>query len=415
MKTQTVIHSINSYYKKTDVGLIPSDWKVNKIEDCSNDIFLGLTSKVDYVDNGGFPLIRATDISSGKLSFKNVKYISEMQHKQLTKYRKAEKGDVLVSKSGTLGTCTIVDSDIEFSVYESIIVIKTKKNEVDSPFLLQLLQDHTTLNRMLGTRVGGSVGHLNLKIFRDLKIPIPPIKEQQKISSILSSWDKVIDLKEKVIEQKNLQKKGLMQNLLTGKIRLSGFTENWINVKFGDVLKFIKKDPVENPNEHFLLTVKLHLKGIEGTDKKPNVTKNGRPYYLREPNELLIGRQNFHNGGIGIVPQYLDGFVASNAISSLTASKGNLKFYYFYLTNGDFYKKIEHLIGGTGQKEISESMMNKLNLYLPSNEKEQIAIVEILENIENEINLLEKECFHLKQQKKGLMQLLLTGKVRVKV
>ena len=90
---------------------------------------------------------------------------------------------------------------------------------------------------------------------------------------------------------------------------------------------------MDKPEKYYLLTVKLHLKGIEATDKKPNVTSKGRPYYLREPGELLIGRQNFHNGGIGIVPSWMKGFVASNAISSVTAIKGNIKFYYYYLSN----------------------------------------------------------------------------------
>ena len=95
----------------TELGEIPEEWKVLNIEECANDIFLGLTSKVDYVESDGIPLIRASDISKGSLNFSEVRYISLKQHESLTKYRKVEKGDILVSKSGTLGTCCIVNVD----------------------------------------------------------------------------------------------------------------------------------------------------------------------------------------------------------------------------------------------------------------------------------------------------------------
>jgi len=105
--------------------------------------------------------------------------------------------------------------------------------------------------------------------------------------------------------------------------------------------------------------------------------------------------------------------VASNAISSLDVIKGDLKFYYYYLSNANFYMRVEHLIGGTGQKEISESMMKKLKLFIPKNDKEQKAIANVLDGIDKEITLLEEELLQLTLQKKGLMQLLLTGKIRV--
>ena len=101
-------------YKQTEVGVIPEDWNESSVLDVTSAIFLGLTAKVDYVSRGGFPLIRATDIATGKLKFTIARNISARQHKELTKYRRAERNDVLVSKSGSLGVCAIVDCDNEF-------------------------------------------------------------------------------------------------------------------------------------------------------------------------------------------------------------------------------------------------------------------------------------------------------------
>ena len=92
--------------------MIPKEWISVPITSVTKEIFLGLTSKVDYVASGGYPLVRASDIAKGKLDLSNVKYISAKQHKDLTKYRRASRNNVLVSKSGSLGVCAIVDTDI---------------------------------------------------------------------------------------------------------------------------------------------------------------------------------------------------------------------------------------------------------------------------------------------------------------
>lgn len=211
----------HSEFKDTILGEIPKSWEIVKLSEICDEIFLGLTSKVDYVESGGFPFVRATDINSGRLSFDNIKYISEKQHKKLTVNRLTKKGDVLVSKSGTLGTCAIVDVDTEFSTYESIITIQPKVNLLLNKFLLQILQDTDVQKRMIGARVGGIVGHLNLMTFRKLTIPLPKTEEQLQISDLLSTMDEKLNiLSEKKTYYQEL-KQGLMQQLLTGKIRVT--------------------------------------------------------------------------------------------------------------------------------------------------------------------------------------------------
>ena len=129
----------------------------------------------------------------------------------------------------------------------------------------------------------------------------------------------------------------------------------------------------------------------------------------------MIGRQNFHNGGIGIIPKGMNGYIASNAISSLKSSDDNRMYYYYYLSNPNFYKKVGHLIGGTGQKEISESMFKKLKIKLPSNDQEIKKISETITDIYHDLDMENNILKQLKEQKRGLMQLLLTGIVRVEM
>jgi type I restriction enzyme S subunit len=155
---------------------------VVKLSELCEEIFLGLTSKVDYVDEGGFPLIRATDINKGVLSFDKVKHISKKQHGKLTSRRITKKGDVLISKSGSLGTCAIVHSDREFSTYESIFTVRTKTDLMSNIFLVYLVRNEGFQVKLLGKQVGGTVAHLNLKMFRDFEFPIPPIAEQSRFT-----------------------------------------------------------------------------------------------------------------------------------------------------------------------------------------------------------------------------------------
>ena len=207
-------------FKASELGRIPKSWKTVSISDVCEEIFLGLTSKVDYVDSGGVYLVRATDISTGILDFSKTKRISQEQHQKLTKYRKAKKGDVLVSKSGSLGVCALVDTDTEFSIYESIIVMQSDKKILSSNFLLWFFRSSLTQHQMLGDSVGSTVGHLNLGDFRQLRMTLPPLDEQMEISKKISEINVNLNLKTIKLSQIQSLKKSLMQDLLTGKVRV---------------------------------------------------------------------------------------------------------------------------------------------------------------------------------------------------
>jgi len=207
-------------FKDSALGSIPKEWEVAKISTYCNEVFLGLTSKVDYVEQGGVPLVRTKDINNGILSFDDALNISEAQHMKITKYRKAKRGDVLISKSGTLGTCAIVNTDREFSIYESIIVLQPKKKDLDSNFLLWQMRDEKTQQRLLGEKVGSTVGHLNILQFRELEIAFPKFKEQEIIGKMLNDLYKNISCEYDTLAKFAKHKKGLMQDLLTGKIRV---------------------------------------------------------------------------------------------------------------------------------------------------------------------------------------------------
>jgi type I restriction enzyme S subunit len=199
LKRQQAIQLADDFLRSVFVDMFgdpisnPMGFEEETIGNLCDDLFLGLTSKVDYVDDGsGFPLVRAKDINTGELKFDVIKHISETQHKKLTKNHLTKKGDLLVSKSGTLGTCAIVKTDKQFSTYESIFTVRPNPKKLNTLFLINLIQNNSFQQKLIGKKVGGTVAHLNLKMFRDLPFALPPIDLQNKFADKIEVIDKKV-------------------------------------------------------------------------------------------------------------------------------------------------------------------------------------------------------------------------------
>lgn len=404
-------------YKKTEVGVIPHDWEVDSITKYCQEIFLGLTAKVDYVNHGGIPLIRATDISNGKLSFQNALFISNKQHKQLTKYRKAKLGDVLVSKSGSLGVCALVDTEKEFSIYESIIVLQPILNKLFPTFLLYLVSFQDTQKRLLGETVGSTVGHLNLNNFKQLQIPLPPLPEQKAIAQSLSDVDTLITALDQVITKKRKIKQGTMQQLLTSKKRLPGFSDEWEVKKLeeiGECIIGLTYKP-ENIRESGLLV--LRSSNIQGNKLKfdDNVFVD-----IEVPEKLITKKGDIlicvRNGSRELIGK--NALIDENSESLtfgafMSIYRTNFYKYVFHAFQTNEIKKQIHENIGATINQITNKNLNSFEIYLPPTVEEQEDIAQVLSDMDAEIEALEKKRDKYKAIKQGMMQELLTGKTRI--
>lgn len=379
-------------YKDTPIGKIPADWEVKRLgEICSHfKSGFGITSK--YIsDSGIYPVYGGNGLRG---------FTSTFTHSG--KY-------VLIGRQGALcGNIQIVEGDLYIS--EHAIAVQVNEN-CDLEFLGYKL-NYMNLNRL--SESSAQPGLSVEKLVR-IKIPLPPLPEQKRIAEVLSTWDQAIQLTEQLIRQKEQRKKWLMQNLLTGKMRLKGFSGEWKEMKIGDTGIIPQKTAITKIENHKLLTVRLHTKGIEFNERdKPILSKTGRPYYERYKGEILIGRQNIHNGGIGLITEEFDGHICSNAITSFIVTRNcTTEYLLYYLQYPRYYQMIENYMGGTGQKELSEKQFLEIPIRLPNTIEEQTAIAEVLQTADKEIELLKAKAEKLREQKKGLMQVLLTGRVRL--
>lgn len=396
-------------YKETSIGVLPSDWEVKKLgnliqiksgESPSN--FQLSSEKLKY------PYLKVEDLNNCD------KYQKESRYYSNDEFSIVQENSVIFPKRGA----AIINNKVRINsvpvqMDSNLMALTVKVKDLDFEFLYYKISKEG-LFKIADT---STIPQINNKHIEPYKIPLPPLPEQQKIAEILSTWDKAIELCQKTIEELRSRNKGLAQQLLSGKKRVKGFEETiWKTVKMRNIGKIPKKEAITDIGNHRTLTVRLYAKGVDFNDSvKTVISTSGRPYYVRYKDEILIGRQNIHNGGIGIVNEKQSGNICSNAISSFVVNENNdLKFIFIKLSTPFVYKRIENFMGGTGQKELSENEWLKLEIKIPE-KSEQKAISKILDTASSELKHYEEKLTNLKLQKKGLMQQLLTGKVRVRI
>jgi type I restriction enzyme S subunit len=261
------------------------------------------------------------------------------------------------------------------------------------------------------SRQGANRYKLNKATLEKLPILLPTINEQKAISDLLLTWDDAISKAESLLLEKNKWFRHLRYKLITLPRKEGIYDE----INLGELCEISKKTKLTTTKGHFPLTVKLHCLGIERNYRaSPNITEKGRPYFQHKSGDFLIGRQNFHNGGFGIIPSDLDGGITSNAISCIKIDELKLlkDFLWFQISDPNYYKRVGHVMDGTGQKELSDKQILNLRISLPNIER-QNQISEILSSARKEIDLLENLLKKYKFQKRGLMQKLLTGQWRI--
>jgi len=327
------------------------------------------------------------------------------------------KCDLLIAMTeqapGLLGSAVLIPEDDRYLHNQRLGLLQINKTGISKHFLYHVFNSPIIRKPIAATSAGTKVKHTSPTKIERLYIPVPPVEQQTAIADLLSTWDAAIEKTEKLIAAKEKRFSWLRATL----VKPDREPSRWKKTQLGEVADIIRKTALESVAGKTLLTVKLHCLGIEANNRiKPKITKRGRPYYVRNAGEFIIGRQNFHNGGFGIVPDDLDGYIASNAITSLSLDCNKLHpdFLFFYLSRPNYYKRVGHIMDGTGQKELSNKQILKLNLLLPDISTQR-KISDILNTEKNEINLLKDLADAYRKQKRGLMQKLLTGQWRVNV
>ena len=216
-------------YKETILGVFPENWAIKQLRDVCNKVTDG-THGTPKEKSEGYPFVTAKNITNGKLDFTEISYISEKDHRKIISRSKPEKGDILFTHIGTIGQVVEVDVDFEFSI-KNVALFKPNNDIMSNRYFKYSLESKVVQNFIKRILQGGVQQYLGLGTLRGFNIPVPPLSEQKRIASILSSVDKSIKKTDEVIEETKELKKGLMQELLTKGIGHSEFKES----KFGKI------------------------------------------------------------------------------------------------------------------------------------------------------------------------------------
>ncbi|MTI85540.1 MAG: restriction endonuclease subunit S [Firmicutes bacterium] len=395
--------------------MIPGGWKKKPLEHVAfiqTGIAKGSKKLKDSVE---LPYLRVANVQDGFLDLSIIKTI-KVDKTKIDRYL-LQVGDVLLTEGGDfdkLGRGTVWKGEIDKCVHQNHVFVARPKNGVILSEYLSLLtgSPYGKLYFLKCSKQSTNLASINSTQLKEFPVLLPPIDEQKAIANLLLYWNQAIEKTERLISAKEKRFSWLLNKL----INLESVKGEWRKVKLGEVAVIAPREKLLWVEGETLLAVRLHCRGVEKRLRiKPTMTKRGRPYFRRFAGEFLIGRQNFHNGGFGIVPPELDGLIASNAITSLRAKKSLLDtdFLFFFFSRPDYYKRIGYIMDGTGQKEISEKQIISLPLKLPTIDQQK-QIASILNTARREIDLLEKQAEAYRKQKRGLMQKLLTGHWRVK-
>lgn len=402
--------------------MVPKDWKTLSLSEITKEkISYGIVQAGPHVENG-VPYIKSSNVG-GEIKIEDLQRTSsEIHHK----YRRSavHPNDIVFSLRGNIGRTSIVPPELlEANLTQGTARISVNtKNETS--FVYYSLASTPILNRINSLSKGSTFKEISLEELRKVKLPIPPLPEQQKIANILSTWDKAIGTTERLIENSTQQKKALMQQLLTGKKRLldeSGqrFAGEWEDVTLGKVAEMNSGGTPKS-------TVSEYYDGDIPWVSIADMTKYGKwisttAKYLTESGIANSSARLYPKGTVlyAMYASIGECSIAQVPVSSSQAILGirtkerlNNLYLYYYLSN---MKSKIVLMGQQGtQSNLNAAMVKSFQMKLPTL-KEQQKIATVLTNADKEIELLEQQLADLQQEKKALMQVLLTGKKRVKL
>lgn len=375
---------------------LPSGWKVVRLGDVF-DIQSGSTPSRQnfyYWENTSIYWVKTTDLNNNFISDTEEK-ISEIGLKE-SSCKVYPKNTILIAMYGgfnQIGRTGILQIEAATNQAISALLPSTKANSLFVNNIL-ICYRNKWKNIAISSRKDPNITKRDIENF---KIPLPPLDEQEKIAEILSTWDEAINLTINLIENKKQFKKALMQNLLTAKVRFPEFQDEWEKVKLKEISEVYQPQTI---SQRELTDSGFDVYGANGI-----IGKYGR--YNHEFEQVVVGCRG-NCGAVNFTKP--KSWITGNAmVVNLDNSTKSIKtFIYYSLLNTNF----QYLISGSGQPQITSDIKYH-EIKLP-NLNEQQKIAEVLTACDDEINLLNLKLENLKNQKQGLMQKLLSGKVRVK-
>lgn len=407
-------------YKQTEVGVIPADWSVKavgEISDVKTGPFGSALHEKDYV-NDGTPIITVEHLGERGVLHINLPMVSDADKTRLKAYS-LRQGDIVFSRVGSVDRNALIKAEEEGWLFSGrLLRVRLKNKDIDASYLSYHFHSEAFKQRVRDIAVGQTMASINTQILMGVKTVLPCTQaEQEAIAEALSDADALIESLEQLIAKKRQIKQGAMQELLIGKRRLPGFGGEWEVRTLGDLASIQRgasPRPIDSP-------IWFDDNSTVGWVRISDVTRSGM--FLRETSQWLsvLGIRHSRPVSRGSLIMSICATVGRPIITEIEACihdgfvvfdnlRADKYFMYYILKSieGDWARH-----GQTGsQMNLNTGLINRTEIRLPPIE-EQTAIATILSDIDTEIAALEARLAKARQIKQGMMQELLTGRIRL--
>lgn len=416
-------------YKHTGLGLLPEDWEVAKLGEIFRFIANNTFSRDFLCEDGevknihyGDVLIKygsTLDVSQSDIPAINSELLPSYQPKCL-----AEDGDVIIADTAEDETVCKATELWNIGGKQVVAGLHTMwcrpaQNTFAIRFLGYFMNTSLYHNQVLPLIQGIKVSSVSKSAIQGTWLCIPPIEEQRRIASALTCIDNLIDSLDRLIAKKRDIKQGAMQQLLSGKKRLKGFTEPWVEKKLGDVVTnsigltyspnnvkkygtlVLRSSNIKNGKLIFEDNVFVEM----SIPERAKVHTNDLLVCVRNGSKALIGKS-------AVITKDAEG-MAFGAFMTILRANGIEQIFLNYYWQTDFIQKQVRDNMGATINQITNADISDFDIYVPSSLPEQQAIASVLTSIDNELSALEAKRKKYEQIKRGMMQQLLTGRIRL--
>ncbi len=401
--------------KQTEIGLIPEDWEVKKLGSIA---FITKLAGFEYSkhfnsykDGGEIIVVRGTNITNNKLDLTDTKYIPRKVSDFL--YRsKLSKGDLVFAYVGTIGPIYLIGENDRFHLGPNTSKIRIEDKDVSTRFIYNYFLSEF-IRKEIDDRISvGAQPSLSMTKIRDFSLPLPPLPEQEAIAGALSDADAWIESLEQLIAKKRLIKQGAMQELLTPK-------EEWEVKKLGEVADFFKGRglPKSQLNEGGKLKC-IHYgelftkyKELIGTIRSRTDTIDIP--FLSKTNDVLMPTSDVTPRGLATASCITENGVVLGGDILIIRFKSSIDgvFFSYFISNNK--EEVLKFVSGSTVYHLYGKELSNLNFHFPKSLTEQTRIATILSDMDAELEALEQQLHKARQIKQGMMQELLTGRVRL--
>ena len=401
-------------FKNSEVGPIPKDWEVKRLGKIWTSFKTGPFGSSlharDYVRNG-IPIINPMHLLNGIILPSVDMSVDDGTAHRLSAYQLGE-NDVVIGRRGEIGRVALVTSHESGWLCGTGCFFVHFKPTIHAPYVALYLRTPRCVERLVGEAVGTTLINLNQSILAKTLVALPPLSEQRRISAALSEADDWIASLDKLIEKKKLVKQGAMQALLSGKTRLPGFSGEWEERRLGEIGVFPTNTvPTDSVKLSEYIGTDNMLPDRAGVEKYEDVLpyKNVREYRM---GDVLISNIRPYLKKIWLADR--NGGCSTDVIVIRIRDKDVLipEFLFSKLADASFFDFVMNNAIGTKMPRGDKRMMEMFRIPVPTL-AEQRAIASVLSDMDAELAALSREKAKAEQIKQGMMQELLTGRVRL--